>query len=58
MSKKLQLILALLCAGTTTFAQLDSSSKSLDPVIITANKVLQKQSSTGKVVTLITKEQI
>ncbi|MEJ7672681.1 MAG: TonB-dependent receptor plug domain-containing protein [Chitinophagaceae bacterium] len=34
------------------------SSKTLDPVIITANKIAQKQSSTGKVITVITKEQI
>jgi vitamin B12 transporter len=58
MSKKLPLILALLSAGATTIGQLDSSSKSLDPVIITANKISQKQSSTGKVVTVITNEQI
>ncbi len=36
----------------------DSTSKTLDEVIITANKFPQKQSETGKVVTVITKEQI
>jgi vitamin B12 transporter len=39
------------------FAQTDSS-KTLNPVIITANKLPQKQSATGKVVSVITKEQI
>jgi vitamin B12 transporter len=39
-------------------AQQDTTAKSLDEVIITANKFPQKQSSTGKVISLITKEQI
>lgn len=38
-------------------AQTDSS-KSLNPVIITANKLPQKQTATGKVVSVITKEQL
>lgn len=36
----------------------DSTSKTLDEVIVTANKTAQKQSTTGKVITVITKEQI
>lgn len=34
------------------------SVKTLDPVVTTANKFEQKQSTTGKVITVITKEQI
>ena len=37
-------------------AQKDTST--LDPVILTANKFEQKQSQTGKVVTVISKEQL
>ena len=37
-------------------AQQDSTFKSLDEVIITANRIEQKQSQTGKVVTVIGKE--
>ncbi len=36
----------------------DTANKTLDEIIITANKFPQKQSTTGKVVTVITKEQI
>lgn len=39
------------------FAQTDSS-KSLNPVVVTATKLPQKQSATGKVVSVISKEQI
>ena len=39
-------------------AQQDSTNKTLDEVIITANKFPQKQSTTGKVITVITKDQI
>lgn len=38
-------------------AQTDST-KPLDPVVITANKIPQKQSSTGKVISVISKDQI
>ncbi|HEV8079354.1 MAG TPA: TonB-dependent receptor [Chitinophagaceae bacterium] len=54
--KKKVLFVAACITGSTLFAQ--DSSKTLDPVIITANKIAQKQSTTGKVVTVITKEQI
>ena len=54
--KKKILFAAACITGSTLFAQ--DSSKTLDPVIITANKIAQKQSTTGKVVTVITKEQI
>ncbi|MDQ6761060.1 MAG: TonB-dependent receptor [Bacteroidota bacterium] len=46
-----------LCAQVMQ-AQQDTTNKILDEVIVTANKFPQKQSTTGKVVTVITKEQI
>ena len=39
-------------------AQQDTATKTLDEVIVTANKFPQKQSTTGKVITVITKDQI
>ncbi|TXT32930.1 MAG: iron complex outermembrane recepter protein [Chitinophagaceae bacterium] len=58
MSKKLTLFLTLL-AGTNLLAQKDSTStKVLDEVVVTANKLEQKQSSTGKVITIIGKDQL
>ncbi|HVZ26783.1 MAG TPA: hypothetical protein VG842_12045, partial [Sediminibacterium sp.] len=58
MSKKILLPLCL--AGfTQVLAQKDSlPQRTLDEVIVTANKIEQKQSSTGKVVTVITHEQL
>lgn len=38
------------------WAQSDSTAKSLDEVIVTANRLQQKQTQTGKVVSVITKE--
>lgn len=58
MSRKLQLITIGMLAGISALAQTDSSFKAMDPVIVTANKLPQKQSTTGKVITLITKEEI
>ena len=59
MSKKILLLNASLFVSCFLFAQKDSSPQNiLDPVIVTANKTLQKQSTTGKVITVITKEQI
>ncbi len=55
MSRKITL-LACLLTGTTLFAQKDTVT--LDEVVVTANKLEQKQSTTGKVITVITKEQI
>lgn len=61
--KKKILFVAACITGSALFAQLvpqvrEDSSKTLDPVIITANKIAQKQSTTGKVITVITKDQI
>jgi len=57
MNKKI-LSLAMLAASLPAIAQQDSAKNNLDPVTVTANKVEQKQSTTGKVVTVITKEQL
>ena len=54
--KKKILFAAACFTGSALFAQ--DSSKILNPVIITANKFPQKQSTTGKVITVITKDQI
>ena len=52
MGKKLML-LTLLFSAKIVSAQQDTTT--LDEVVVTANKMAQKQSSTGKVVTVITK---
>ncbi|MEO8172358.1 MAG: TonB-dependent receptor [Sediminibacterium sp.] len=58
MSKKLTLLSTLLI-GSTVFAQKDTiKTRVLDEVIVTANKTEQKQSTTGKVITVIGKAQI
>jgi len=52
-------LLATLLTGSTVFAQKDSvTTRTLDEVVVTANKLEQKQSSTGKVITVISKAQI
>jgi len=55
---RISFILALFLWQGQLFAQEDSSAKSMDEVVITANKFPQKQSSTGKVLTVITQEQL
>ena len=55
MSKTITL-LACLLSGTQVFAQKDTVT--LDEVVVTANKIEQKQSTTGKVISVITKAQI
>lgn len=58
MSKKITLFLTLL-AGTELLAQKDSSgTRVLDEVVVTANKQEQKQSTTGKVISVISREQL
>ena len=58
MSKTLTLLATLLTCSTA-FAQTDTvRTKILDEVVVTANKTEQKQSTTGKVITVITKAQI
>lgn len=59
MSKKFAIISTLMLASVSAFSQQDTlSEKFLDPVIVTANKTEQKQSTTGKIISVITKEQI
>jgi len=58
MSKKLTLLSTALLMATAMLAQQDTTLHPLDVVVVTANKVEQKQSTTGKVVTVITQEQI
>ena len=58
MSKTLTLLAALLITGSA-LAQKDTIQTGiLDEVVVTANKTEQKQSTTGKVITVITKAQI
>lgn len=54
--KNFILLLSLLTIRAT--AQQDSTSKTLDEVIVTANKFEQKQHETGKIVTVITREDL
>ena len=49
---------SLLLTGQLLHAQDDTTARPLNEVIVTANKMLQKQSTTGKVISVITKEQI
>lgn len=55
MSKTITLLTCML-TGTSLLAQKDTVT--LDEVVVTANKLEQKQSTTGKVITVITKQQI
>ena len=55
MGKKLML-LTLLFSAKMVSAQQDTTT--LDEVVVTANKMAQKQSNTGKVVTVITKSDL
>ncbi len=58
MSKKILTLIAL-GAAINASAQKDTlSGKPLDEVVVTANKIEQKQSTTGKVVTVIGKEEL
>lgn len=50
--------LAAIIISSQLQAQEDSLARTLDEVVITANKFEQKQSTTGKVVTVITAEQL
>jgi vitamin B12 transporter len=62
MSKKLITLSVGLIATTLLFGQKDSllqkNANSLDEVIVTANKIEQKQNTTGKVVSIITAAQL
>lgn len=56
--KKFLFIVALLAAGYNIFAQTDSVQNTLDEVVVTATKSPKKLSETGKVLTVINREQI
>ena len=59
MSKKMFGFLTALSIPLVVCAQLDTVTSVLfDPVIVTANKTEQKQSTTGKIITIISKEQL
>lgn len=59
MSKKLTLLSNFMLVSMLAFSQEDTlHGLALDPVIVTANKTEQKQSTTGKVITVINKQQI
>ncbi|HKO78936.1 MAG TPA: TonB-dependent receptor plug domain-containing protein, partial [Chitinophagaceae bacterium] len=56
--KKIFFVVAAIIISSQLQAQEDTTGKVLDEVILTANKFEQKQSQTGKVVTVISKERI
>jgi len=56
--KKHFFVVAAVISSSQLYAQQQDSSKVLDEAIVTANKMEQKQSQTGKVVSVITKEQL
>lgn len=59
MTKKLLTPVFIIAATAATNAQKDTiTANNLDEVIVTANKIPQKQSTTGKVISVITKQQI
>ena len=58
MMKKNFLFVAAAFIGSQLSAQEDTTAKTLDEVVVTANKFPQKLSGTGKLITVITKEQI
>jgi vitamin B12 transporter len=53
---KILFVLIFIAFGSNAFAQ--DTAKTLNPVVITATKYPVKQNQTGKVVTVVTKEQI
>jgi vitamin B12 transporter len=54
--KRKVLVMTAIIIGSQLYAQDSSSVKQLDEVIVTANRLPQKQSSTGKMVTVINQE--
>lgn len=56
--KKGFFVVAAIFLSSQLIAQQDSTAKVLDEAVVTASKFEQKQSTTGKVVTVITKEQL
>lgn len=58
MNKHFWMVTAALCISSLTQAQKDTAATSLDEVVVTANKFPNKTALTGKVVKVITREQI
>src|SRR5688572_22227555 len=58
MSKKLMLLSGIVFYTAATFSQDSTTVSSLDEVVITANKYAKKQTETGKVLTVIGREQL
>ena len=56
--KKILFAFAVFAAAQNTYAQKDSVQNILDEVVVTATKSPKKLSETGKVIAVITKEQI
>lgn len=56
--KKQFFVVAAVMISSLLNAQQDTTGKVLDEVVLTANKFEQKQSTTGKVISVISKEQI
>jgi vitamin B12 transporter len=54
--KRKVLVMTAIIIGSQLYAQDSSTVKQLDEVIVTANRLPQKQSSTGKMVTVINQE--
>ena len=52
------MVVTALFVATLVNAQQDTASQTLDQVIVTANKFPQKQNSTGKVITVITEQEL
>lgn len=58
MKKHFFVVAAVMISSQLQAQQQDTTGKVLDEAVITANKFEQKQSQTGKVITVITKEQL
>ena len=58
MSKNIKSLIIASLACSVLQAQTDTTAKVLDEVVITANKMAQKQSTTGKVISVINKTEL
>ena len=58
MSKRFLTVTFMMTAFAANAQQDTLTGRSLDEVVVTANKFPQKQSATGKVITVITRDQI
>lgn len=58
MKKKIFVVAAIILSSRLTGQVQDTTGKTLDEVVLTANKYPKKQSETGKVITVINREQL